>query len=90
MRAGRIQRAILVTSAALGLALLAGCRVPGASFGTEPLQLRFAAATRQAIDAKAAERAPQLRPAVPSNEPKRESLAEPAVLVANEARDVSE
>lgn len=83
MRAGRNQRAFRVTAAAFALGLLVGCRVPGASFGTEPLQLRFSAATRQAIDAEAIIEE-RHRSTTPQSEPMRQSLSEPIVLAAYE------
>lgn len=80
MRAGRRDRAIRVLAAAAALMILVGCRIPGASFGTEPLQLRFAEATRQAIIAEEAR--PQ---AAPYRTPLRTAEAEPIVLAVRES-----
>lgn len=51
MQADRKGQALRVFAAVAALTFLAGCRIPGASFGNEPLQLRFAAVTRSAIQA---------------------------------------
>ena len=49
MRAGRNGTTARVLAAFATATLLAGCVVPGASFGTEPLQTRFAEATRLSL-----------------------------------------
>jgi hypothetical protein len=69
-----------VLAAAAALTTLIGCRIPGASFGTEPLQLRFAEATRQAVIAEEAR-----SPTVPFRMPLRTTEAEPIVLAVHEA-----
>ena len=50
MRTGRKQCAPSMKLASVALLTLAGCRAPGASFGTDPLQHRFCDATRSVIE----------------------------------------
>lgn len=52
MRAGRKSGVLHVLAAAVTLSLLAGCQIPGASFGTDPLQTRFAEMTRRSVEAE--------------------------------------
>jgi DMSO/TMAO reductase YedYZ molybdopterin-dependent catalytic subunit len=83
MRADQKRRTLRLLAAIAALTLLAGCRIPGATLGTEPLQLRFAAMTRTAIEAQ--------NDAAPSDRyepPARVTSAEPVVLAANEAAAV--
>ena len=86
MRPDRIRRANCVIAALAALCLLAGCRIPGSTLGTEPLQLRFSAATQRAIDVERFDRSRRQRGSVPWQEPRRESLVEPIVIVAGEGR----
>jgi hypothetical protein len=72
MRAGRKGTTARVLAAFAAATLLAGCVVPGASFGTEPLQTRFAEATRLSLIA-------QERPTPPARATDR-SAFEPVVL----------
>ncbi|MBA3313801.1 MAG: hypothetical protein M3552_08460 [Planctomycetota bacterium] len=63
MPAGTKTRTIRLLAAASLLTLMVGCRVPGASFASDPLQLRFAEATKQSmLAAEQAEAAPTPRP----------------------------
>ena len=63
-----------LTIAAAAATLLAGCQVPGGSFASEPMQLRFAAMTRSALAADEA------RPCDPYAAPVRLTAAEPIVI----------
>jgi hypothetical protein len=60
MRAGRKSGVLRVLAAAVTLSMLAGCQIPGASFGTDPLQTRFAEMTRRSVEAE--EQSPQCAP----------------------------
>jgi len=52
MRPGSKSRALRVLAAFTTLVLLVGCQIPGGTFGQEPLQTRFAALTKVAIEAE--------------------------------------
>ena len=52
MRAERKNRVILALASVAAFTLFAGCQIPGGSFGSEPLQTRFAALTRNAVEAE--------------------------------------
>ena len=77
MRAGRKGSAFCVLAALAALTLLPGCVIPGASFGTEPLQLRFADATRTSLHADH-----QAPAAIPAEQPIRSSESGPVVILA--------
>lgn len=83
MRAEQKNRAVFALAAVAALTLFVGCRIPGGSFGDEPLQTRFAALTRNAAEAGTEPR-PQER-AVP---PMRVTQDEPVVIAgkADEGR----
>ena len=52
MRAERKNRAILAAAAVAAFTSFVGCQIPGGSFGDEALQTRFAALTRNAVEAE--------------------------------------
>ena len=83
MRAERKNNAILALASVAALTLFVGCQIPGGSFGSEPLQTRFAALTRNAVEAETEPRRPERY--VP---PVRVTQDEPVVIAgkADEAR----
>lgn len=77
MRIGSNSRSLRVLAAFAALVLLVGCQIPGGSFGQEPLQTRFAALTKVAIQAE-----PQ--PVRPNRyTPTPQMAAEPVVLAGH-------
>jgi hypothetical protein len=77
MRTGTTKRMIRLLAAASMLFLMVGCQIPGSSFASDPLQLRFAEATKQSL--AAAEKHETRRLA----HPQRSAQAEPIVLAGH-------
>jgi hypothetical protein len=74
MRPGSNSRILHVLAAFAVLSLIVGCQIPGGSFGQEPLQTRFAALTKVAIQTEP-------EPARPDHyTPAPRMAAEPVVL----------
>ena len=82
MRAGTQSRVKHVLTAFAVTILLVGCRIPGATFGTEPMQLRFGRMTEQAIAGGLAREA---RPGSSESTvpPVKESMAQPIILAGH-------
>lgn len=84
MRAASQSRVNHVLTAFAIALLLAGCRLPGATFGTEPMQLRFGEMTHRAISAEFGHDA---RPnSSEATDPRvKESMAQPIILAGHTA-----
>jgi len=77
MRSSLHNHVIRLLAIAAVASLMVGCQIPGSSFATEPLQLRFAAATQNSF--MAAERAARTESS-PALRPVQSAQKEPIVL----------
>ncbi len=65
MQADRIRQANCIIPAVVALCLIAGCRIPGETFGYEPLQLRSAAVIQQVLATEHLDHAGEVQRSLP-------------------------
>ena len=82
MRRGTNSRILRVLAAFAVPTLMVGCQIPGGSFGQEPLQTRFAALTKVAIQAEP-------KPARPDHYTPTPRIAAEPIVLAGHAQSVA-